>query len=229
MRLYQSMCLYNPRWLWDKDRQIVTKWQIWSHYQSLLLCLHHFSFMPWKSSPSALWGLTSLGEDRRPPWNLGQALGCRWNETLHIFWNFDKGVASLSARVQVIYPTPNLWFSRWKWLKWLLLFATCLFQTHKTSYIPLFQCFRGPTTINYRQKSSQVQRLFSLFGRVCMRVCLQEGWEISEKREYSLNPTFGWCTFPANNHRTGRGPLICSKTAKIIKQAFLKYGNAGQR
>lgn len=102
-------------------------------------------------------------------------------------------------------------------------------NSKKTSYILLFQCFRGPTTINYRQKSSQVQRLFSLFGRVCMRICLQEGWEISEKREYSLNPTFGWCTFPANNPRTGRGPLICSKTAKIIKQAFLKYGNAGQR
>ena len=103
------------------------------------------------------------------------------------------------------------------------------FKLIKTSYILLFQCFRGPTTINYRQKSSQVQRLFSLFGRVCMRICLQEGWEISEKREYSLNPTFGWCTFPANNPRTGRGPLICSKTAKIIKQAFLKYGNAGQK
>lgn len=231
MRLYQSMCLYNPRWLWDKDRQIVTKWQIWSHYESLLLCLHHFGFMPWKSSPSALWGLTSLGEDRRPPWNLGQALGCKWNETLHIFLKFWYGLCSFFEREGTSnIPDPKPVIFSMKMVK--MAFGVCdMFASNskKTSYILLFQCFRGPTTINYRQKSSQVQRLFSPFGRVCMRICLQEGWEISEKREYSLNPTFGWCTFPANNPRTGRGPLICSKTAKIIKQAFLKYGNAGQR
>ena len=195
MRLYQSMCLYNPRWIWDKDRQIVTKWQIWSHYESLLLCLHHFGFMPWKSSPSALWGLTSLGEDRRPPWNLGQALGCKWNETLHIFWFFDmEGVASLSARVQVIYPTPNLWFSRWK-LKWLLVFATCLLQTHKNFLYPPLSVLPWA---NYDKLSPEIKSSPKAFLPVWQSMhenMLQEGWEISEKREYCLNPTLGDAPF----------------------------------
>lgn len=177
---------------------------------------------PWKSSPplppSALWGLPSVRTAVHPEiW--ARLLAANKMTLFAALQYFDmEGVVSLNARVQGIYPTPNLWFSRWTWLKWLLVFATRLLQTHKNFlYPPLSVLPRA----KYNKLSPEIKSSPKAFLPVWQSMhgnMIQEGWEISEKMEYRLNPTFGWCTFPANDPRTGRGPLICPKTAKTIKQ-----------